>query len=171
MKRVFGVILVAGLVFGTLAADSGAKQLTLDDCIEQALATRAAIIRARGAEATAAAGKRSALGAFLPRISGSYSYSKGKEYDIEPPNVRTTATETVLDTTTIGGQTAVDAVSVPTAWEIVDEQDVGPRKSWYGGASMTLAVSSFFDYFAAKADHARARLDVLPSESWLFTST
>ena len=46
-----------------------------------ALANRASIISARGAEDVAKAGQRAALGAFLPRVSASYSYSKSNRHD------------------------------------------------------------------------------------------
>jgi outer membrane protein len=78
---------------------------------------------------------------------------------------------TVLDTTVINGQTAVDAVDVPVAIDTSDEQDVGPRKSLYLSADMALFdLSNWYDYFAARAGHARGRLDVLASEQDLIYS-
>ncbi|MCP4685810.1 MAG: TolC family protein [bacterium] len=131
---VFTLTLVAGLV--------QAQELTLDDCIELALKNRASIIRARGAESYASAQKMSALGAFLPRISGSYSYSKGKEFDIIP---------------------AIDSVT--------DEQDTGPSKSWSASANMSVIdLPNWFNLSAASAAKASARLNVLASEQDLIYS-
>jgi outer membrane protein len=57
----------------TLSAGSvSSRELTLDDCIAEALQNRANIIAARGGEELAKAGKRAALGAFLPTISAHY---------------------------------------------------------------------------------------------------
>ncbi len=43
-----------------------------------ALKNRASIIAARGSEELANAGKRAALGAFLPRVDASYDWNKTK---------------------------------------------------------------------------------------------
>ncbi len=84
-KALISIVSLALLVLtGSGSAWAQQAALTLDDCITLALANRAAIIRARGAEQVAAAGKLNALGAFLPSVSASYNYSKGKETNIEP---------------------------------------------------------------------------------------
>ncbi|MDX9857039.1 MAG: TolC family protein [candidate division Zixibacteria bacterium] len=139
-KALISIVSLALLVLtGSGSAWAQQAALTLDDCITLALANRAAIIRARGAEQVAAAGKLNALGAFLPSVSASYNYSKGKETNIEPAD-------------TIGG-------------EVIDEQDIGPSKRWSISGDMALFdVSSWFNYAAARADHQRSKLDVMASE-------
>ncbi|MBD3258180.1 hypothetical protein GF377_07080, partial [candidate division GN15 bacterium] len=170
MKRI-GILLSLFVVALLATGPATAETLTLDDCIELALENRAAIIRARGAESSAAASKRAALGDFLPTIRASYSYSKGKETDISPVNTRVEETMTVLDTTVIDGETAVDAISVPTRISESDEQDIGPRKSWDLRGDLTLiSLPNIFGYVSARASHASAKLDVLASEQDLIYS-
>ncbi len=67
MKRV-AVILILTLTMVMVSGLVQATTMTLDDCIQLALEKRASIIQARGSEGSAAAGKRAALGAFLPNI-------------------------------------------------------------------------------------------------------
>ncbi|RME24633.1 MAG: hypothetical protein D6800_08490, partial [Candidatus Zixiibacteriota bacterium] len=144
MKRVGLVFLSLIALTGQILGQTASNELTLDDCIELALKNRSSIIAAMGNEQAAAAGKLSALGAFLPRISASYSYSKGKDFNINPPNRR------FIDSNTV---------------ELVDEQDQGPNKRLFLDARMTaFDLGNFFDYFAAKADQASAKLNVLASE-------
>lgn len=161
-------------VLFTLSLFSGlvqAQELTLDDCIELALKNRASIIRARGAESLASAQKMAALGEFLPRISGSYSYSKGKETSIDPPNTSYGDYVDAIDTTIIGGDTAIDAISVPTSFQEFDEQDIGPSKSWSASAYMSVIdLGNWFGLSAASAAKASARLNVLASEQDLIYS-
>ncbi len=171
MRRVTGTILLVTFVLALTGSQVRAAVLTLDDCIELALQKRASIIQARGSEKTAYAGQRSALGAFLPRISASYSWSKGKETDITPPNQQATGYETVLDTTVVNGQTAIDARQVPTGIQEITEQTNGPRKTLGISAYLTLVdFSNIFDYASASAAHASAKLDVLASEQDLIYS-
>lgn len=143
MKR----ILVTALVIMTivcLAGNAMAEQLTLDDCIELALKNRASIIRARGAEVSAAAWQRSALGAFMPQIRGSYSYTRGKQTKINP------------------GFGADNEIT---------EQEYGPSKTFGISASWTiLDFSNVFDVAAARASHARSELNVIASEQDLIYS-
>lgn len=156
---------------GSLAGVVQAAELTLDDCIEMALEKRAAIIRARGAETQASTAKRAALGAFLPSVSASYSYSRGRQTDINPPNVRATRYTTVIDTTIVGSDTALDAVRIPVAFDTVTAQNSGPSKSWAIGADWALFnPGNWFDYAAAKAARAGAQLDVLASEQDMITA-
>ncbi len=171
MRRVAGFLVVT-LILGLLSNAAVAEELTLDDCIELALENRAIIIRARGSASQAGAEKLAALGAFLPSVGASYSYSKGKETDIEPPNYSATDYVTVLDTTVVGVDTAIDAITIPTDdYEVFDEQDIGPRKSWYLQASLAVFnPADWFNYAAACAADARARLDVLASEQDLISS-
>lgn len=116
-----------------------AAELTLDDCISLALKNRESIIRARGAEELAAAGKRSALGAFLPRISASYDWSKSKTTDIKA---------------SLAGDPEMT----------FDDQDNTNKSLRLSGDMNLLDFTAFYDYAASKADHAAARLDVIASE-------
>lgn len=68
--------LLAGLLVGAPALT--AAELSLDDCLELALKTRNVIIQTQGAEQLAKAGRRNALGAFLPRVEAGYSMSNSK---------------------------------------------------------------------------------------------
>ena len=47
--------------------------------------------------------KLAALGAFLPSVRASYSYSKGKETDIDPANVRGLDYVDVIDSFAVPG--------------------------------------------------------------------
>ena len=137
MRTVLVTAFVTIMIF-CLAGSAMAEQLTLDDCIELALEKRASIIRARGTEVSAAAGQRSALGAFLPQIRGSYSYTKGKQTKIDPGF-------------------GID--------NEITEQEYGPSKTLGVSANWTIFdLSNIFDVAAAKASHARAELDIIASE-------
>ena len=72
MKFGFRIIAVICAVAMMSSSAIVARELTLDDCIAEALKNRANIIAARGGEELAKAGKRAALGAFLPTISAHY---------------------------------------------------------------------------------------------------
>jgi outer membrane protein len=129
---VIGLSIIAGVA-------AQAAELTLDDCISLALKNRESIIRARGAEDLAAAGKQSALGAFLPQVDASYNWSKSKTTDIK--------------------------ASIAGAPEMsFDDQDNTSKSLTISGNMNLLNFSTFFDYAAARADHAAARLDVIASE-------
>jgi len=170
MKRV-ATLLAIVLTLGLLSSLVEAKELTLDDCINLALQNRASIIRARGAESQAGAAQRSALGAFLPSVRAAYSYSKGKQMDINPPDMRVTDSKDTIITRIIDGDTASDVYSMPVAFETTTEQDEGPSKSWFIGANLdVLNVANWFDYAAASAAKASAKLDVLASEQDLITA-
>jgi len=170
MKRT-AMFLTVLFTFGLLSGPAQAQELTLDDCIELALKNRASIIRARGTESQASAQKLAALGAFLPRISGSYSYSKGKETNIEPPNTSGSDYAYVFDTIVVGSDTAIDASQVPTSFATVDEQDIGPSKSWSASASMSVIdLPNWFNLASASAAKASAQLNVLASEQDLIYS-
>lgn len=146
-------------------------KLSLNDCIELALKNRASIIAARGNEQLANAGKRAALGAFLPRVSASYSYGKGKETNIDPANALATDYMTVLDTTIVGNDTAIDASTVATAYDMTDEQDIGPSKTLSISANMSIIdFSNIFSYADAKKSAKAAHLDVIKSEQDLIYS-
>jgi len=178
MKLTSALTLIAILV-GLSSVPAHAKELTLDDCIDLALKNRASIIRARGSESMASAEKRSALGAFLPRVYASYSYSKRKETEIRPLSWTDVAwtvdrLDTIIVVDTSGGPNqqavlphflAVDSVLNP------DEQEVGPNKSWSVGTDVSLFnLPNWFNLAAAGAGKARAELDVLASEQDLIYS-
>ena len=77
MRRYLTTLLATALLVGIGVLPTKAQdELTLDDCIEIALRTRETIIRTRGNERLASAGKLSSLGALLPRVSARYSYSE-----------------------------------------------------------------------------------------------
>ncbi|MEW6412424.1 MAG: TolC family protein [Candidatus Zixiibacteriota bacterium] len=121
------------------------NKLTLDDCIEMALQNRYSIIAARGSEDLAKAGQRSALGAFLPRVSASYSYYESKTRDLK---------------------TQLEGFPEETQ----PDQD-GSGETISASASMTLFdLANFFDYASARANRAAARLDVINSEHDLIYS-
>ena len=170
MKRV-AVFLILTIVMVMMSGLAQAGTMTLDDCIQLALEKRASIIQARGAEGSAAAGKRAALGAFLPNIRASYSYSKGKQTNINPPDIQVTQYTDAFDTTAIDGDTVRDAIRVPVEWETITSQDQGPSKSWAATADMDIFnAANWFQYAAAGAAKAGAKLDVLASEQDLITS-
>jgi outer membrane protein len=163
--RFAAALLAAVFLLGAAPRMVQAQELTLDGCIRLAKEKRASIIQARGSQSMAAAEKRAALGAFLPSIRGSYSYSKGKETAIDPANSYGTDYVTVLDTTVVGTDTAIDALSRPTTIVTSNEQDQGPSKSWSLSADLTLvSVPNWFSLAAAGASKASADLDVLASE-------
>ena len=170
MKRV-AVFLVVILTLGLASSLVQAEELTLDKCIELALEKRASIVRARGNASMAGAEKLSALGAFLPSVRAGYSYSKGKTMDKDPVSTIPTAYDTTIITFTEGAVTANDILIYPTAFETFDEQDEGPNKSWSLSADMYIFnAANFFNYAAASAGSARAKLDVLASEQDLISS-
>ena len=76
--KLMACVLTLLLSLSVVGSVTATDVLTLDDCIELALQNRASIIAARGRESLAGATKRAALGAFLPRLNASYSYSKSK---------------------------------------------------------------------------------------------
>ena len=166
---IISLFTIAILVTSSVSAQD--KELTLNDCIELALSSRASIVAARGREDVAKAGKLAALGAFLPRVSASYDYSKGKETAIDPMNVVGSDYVTRLDTTDIGGQVAIDAVTEPTTFTTFDEQDIGPNKSLsLSGRMEILNFGNFFALSEAGANKDAAHLDVLNSEQDLIYS-
>ena len=139
---VIGLTIIAG-------AAATAAELSLDDCINLALRNRESIIRARGSEELAAAGKRSALGAFLPRFSAGYSWDKSKSTDIEFQTADSTGT--ISDNTSADEESSRSSLGVDASMNILD-------------------FTTFFDYAAARARHAAAKLDVIDSEQDLIYS-
>lgn len=174
MKK-FVVFAIAMLMVLGLSGSVSAEVYTLDDCIELALKTRASIIRARGAEQAAAADKRSAMGAFLPQLRGSYSYSKGTESDIVPSGIGYDSVFAFPDTTIfVNGADTTIVVDVSMGGigpYSIDAQDQGPNKSLNLRADMSLFdLSNIFNFSAARTAHAKAKLDVIASEQDLIYS-
>jgi len=165
--KVLGISWLVALTAGVVMS----KELTLDDCIELALKNRVSIIAARGEETLAKWNQRTALGAFLPRVSASYSYSKSKITDIEPDVTSRVGFDTLLDTisllnldTTSFGDFLVPFES--PIYELVKAEDQDrTNKSLDLNAGISLFdLSNWFNYAGAKADRAKARLDVIDSE-------
>ncbi|MDF1544681.1 MAG: TolC family protein [bacterium] len=176
MKVVLRVALVTGLLAVLVVASAvttQAKELTLDDCIEQALKNRYSVIRARGEETRASANKRAALGAFLPGLSASYSYSKSKRIDYETDVDSSFITDVGIDSLSIGSVTAYDA-SYSIGSEVIRSTfpDVETTNKSLGiDASMWLfRLPNFYNYFGARSDKLVAHLDVINSEQDLIFS-
>lgn len=150
MTKYLTTLLATALLVGMSILPAMAQdELTLDDCIEIALRTRATIIQSRGAEQLAAAGKRSALGAFLPRVGASYDYSDSKSTD-------QSRQVDVVDTLTgdIIGKETIDLADFNST-----------NKSLSVQANMSLLdFSNWFGYASASQSHAAAKLDVIGSE-------
>lgn len=134
MNRIL-VIAVAVLTLAFCAQLADAAELTLDDCIDIALENRAAVIRARGNLAVANDNKLAAIGAFLPRVSANYEWSKS-EGTIEVQDVEEDFTN-----------------------------DPGGRLSLSAGISVSDLVSDVLNIGVAQADKQSARLNVLASEN------
>jgi len=174
MKSCLAGIFVVSLVLFA-ATTASAEKLTLDDCIELALENRSQIIKARHAEDLARAGRRAALGDFLPSVSASYSYSEGETRDQEntvPVNDYITTsvdTSTVLFTDTnnvsyyVDFQRPTDSVFIG---EVVSRPaDQSRSGSSYGiDAALTLSPATWFNYVSARSNVDKARLDVIASE-------
>jgi outer membrane protein TolC len=157
-------VLVATLLVPLVTTTALSKELTLDDCIELALKNRASIIAARGAETLAKWNQRTALGAFLPRVDASYSYYNSKETDIkydEPAGY-----VWFVDTLIINSESYEVIGARPTRIEEMEGEDQDrTSKSFEVQGSMTLVdFSNWFNYIGARADRAKARLDVIGSE-------
>ncbi|MCH8027839.1 MAG: TolC family protein [candidate division Zixibacteria bacterium] len=120
-----------------------AETLTLDQCIEHALKTRANVIIARGRESLAAKDKLRAIGNFLPNIDGSYSYTKGEQTNIDP------------------------ALFNPITGDTSDAQDFGPDRSLTLSAGATFSFSNVFNYLGARASHGAAHLAAIDTEQEL----
>ncbi|MFQ6008699.1 MAG: TolC family protein [Candidatus Zixiibacteriota bacterium] len=161
-------VLTTVLLIPLLAATTMSEELTLDDCIELALKNRASIIAARGQETLAKWNQRTALGAFLPRVSASYSYFKSKEMDIKSDQLVPEDIEFTIDTLVINGDSFPVIEASPTAFrkrevELEDQDRTG--KSFELQANISVFdLPNLFNYFGAKADRAKAHLDVINSE-------
>lgn len=164
LVRVLIVVLLSPLTATTAVG----KELTLDDCIELALKNRASIIAARGTETLAKWNQRTALGAFLPRVDASYSYYKSEETNIKSDQLIPTGYEYFIDTLVVNSDTFEVIGGNPTGFEVVEaelEDQDRSSKSFDVGANISLFdLSNWFNYVSAKADRAKARLDVIGSE-------
>jgi outer membrane protein TolC len=130
-------------VGGAAVSVSAQEALTLDDCVKIALQTRRTIIASRGDEQLAAAGKKSALGDFLPTVSLLYDYSDDEVTDQE---------RDVLDS----------AGNIMT--QSLPDFDA-TSKFFRASASVNLInVPTWFNYAAARNSHQAAKLDVIASE-------
>ncbi|MBK7141550.1 MAG: TolC family protein [bacterium] len=140
LQRGLFAALFAVVLFGSVAQ---AAVLTLDDAIDMALKNRSSIIAARGSEELAKAGKRAALGAFLPKIDASYDWYKNKytNQKFEGPD---------------SSGTLVDG-------EYPDVTLTNKSLGFGGRISFTLP-DAVLGYLAAKEDAVVAGLDVISSE-------
>jgi len=138
-------VLILVIFLAPMAVSSA--ELTLDDCIELALQNRASIIAALGAEKVASAQKRAALGAFMPRLSGSYSYMKSRDTDIKSE----------MEGSGFG------EVSFP-------DQDRTSKNLRFSATMSLFEPANWFNYAGARAGKEGARLNVLASEQDLIYS-
>jgi len=134
------LLIISVLLGGTVVS---AETLTLDQCIEHALRTRANVIIARGRESLAGKDKLRALGNFLPSIDGNYSYTRGEQTNIDP------------------------ALINPITSDTSDAQDFGPDKSLTFSAGATFSFSNVFNYLGARASHSAAHLAAIDTEQEL----
>ncbi len=176
--RLTACLAVWGVTLLTAGSTMATDVLTLDDCIEMALRNRSSIIAARGAENLAKWDKMTALGAFLPRVSAGYDYSKSKQTNATS---ETSVTRPItFDTLTWAGQVnGVDTtlltlqpdstVTEKVKYDVRDQDRT--NKGFSARASMDLInVPSWFNLAAASADKARAHLNVIGSEQDLILS-
>ena len=182
MRVLRSLLLLTLLLLTGFATDKvfAQDELTLDDCIEIALQKRASIIAAYGNEKLASATRLNALGAFLPRVSAGYSYSKGKQTNRKQDALIYTLQNSTI-VTEYGDNELGDPDSVKS-WEYTysdpevteltyDDQDLGTSKSLSLSASINVFdLSTFFDYASANANRAIARLNVIASEQDLIYS-
>lgn len=144
MTKYLTTLLATALLVGMSILPATAQdELTLDDCIEIALRVRGTVLQTRGAEEIAAAGKLSALGAFLPRVAASYSYSKGDVTDI------------IEDEPDSTGQ--IVPVSKP-------DRDSENKRLSIGADVALINVPNWFSYAGDRNNHKASQLDVIASE-------
>ncbi len=160
------LLLIVSFVFIAQAVQAGG--LTLDDCIELALKNRSSIIAAKGKETLAKWNQRTALGAFLPSVNLSYSYNKSKEYDITSDVLAPSGYDYRIDTLVIGSDTFQVVGLSPTGYHLVStsfgDQDRTSKSLNITGNMSLFDLANVFNYFGARADRAKARLDVISSE-------
>lgn len=139
------ILIVLMLAIAVSFSSAEAKLLTLDDCIEIGLKTRASIIAAHGAESRAVANKRAALGAFLPRLNTTFSYNEGTDTDIK------------------SGIVGFPEIELP-------DQDRSGKSLELRAGLTAFDLANWFNYFGASNDRAKAHLDVINSEQDLIFS-
>ncbi|HUV31338.1 MAG TPA: TolC family protein [Acidobacteriota bacterium] len=173
MKSVLRIVCTVAAVISLTVEAIPAAELSLNDCVELALRNRASIIAALGNEKVAAADKRAALGAFMPRLGARYSYGKSRDTDIKADrSITTSYADSVFSVEGYRRDGTVDTVDVlvpfPEASVIREFEfsDIdGTSKNLSLSADMSLFdPASWFSYAAARANHASARLNVLASE-------
>jgi len=180
MKAFLTVIAFAGMIASSFGTTAHTETLTLDDCIQLALQNRASIIAARGAEDIAKADKRAALGAFLPRVSTYYNYSRGYSRDVKSEATVADSVGYYLDTfsfvdyntgDTVGYEIVRDIATSYVTREFRQQDQDRTSKNWGAQASMSVFdLANWFDLAAASADREKAKLDVLASEQDLILS-
>ena len=161
LRFVISTLLIIGVLLGGTVVS--AETLTLDQCIEHALRTRANVIIARGRESLAGKDKLRAFGQFLPTIDATYNYNRGRQYNIDPMSGK--EFKDTIFVTTIGSETARDARRIPISF--TDEQDLGPDKSLTLSAGATFSFSNVFNYLGARASHGAAHLAAIDTEQEL----
>ncbi len=132
IKTITLLTLIIGLLFSNVVQ---AEQLTLDDCIDLALKNRASIVAVRGELTRSNDNKRAALGAFLPGINTSYSYTKSKTTDLEIGDI-----------------------------SFGDQEDRSDKFLSISANMWGINIPSWFNYIGSKVDQEKARLNVLNSE-------
>lgn len=81
--------LAVALMLGGSAASAQAPTVTLEDAIDMALRTHPGMVQARGQLDVAGAGRREAIGNWLPTISGSSGWSTNSATRFDPNTQRT----------------------------------------------------------------------------------
>lgn len=142
MTRSVTVLVGAVTLALALGVAAQAADLTLDNCIELALKNRSAIIAARGSEDIAKAGKRAALGAFLPGVSAAYEYDKSQ--------FRNGTQKLVTDTGTFESKDL--------------EADATTKTTSFGADLGFTLPDHVLSYAIASVERSAARLDVIGSE-------
>jgi|GEM_PF-360311 len=181
MRILQGTLILLFLIFCFSGSTANAQEeMTLDDCIELALQSRASIIIAHGQEKLAKYEKLNALGAFLPRVSAGYDYSKGKQTKRKQDAEFYTIEDSVIMT-----RNANDTLGLPdSAKEFhylfsppeikekeYDDLDLGTSKTLsFSGSIDIINVSSWFNFASASANKASAQLNVIASEQDLIYS-
>jgi len=187
MKAFIATVLIFTLIALLTSPTAWSAELTLDNCIELALKNRASIIAALGAEKIASSNKRAALGAFMPRIGADYSYAKSKDTHIkfEQDVAPLLGIDSILVESYMPDSTGLNPDTTPPVWAVFSrpiygqstihefespDQDRSSKNLSFSARMSIFEPANWFNYAAARADHARARLDVLASEQDLIYS-
>lgn len=172
------IIISLFLLFSAGSVQS--EVLTLGNCIDLALENRASIISVRGNEELSKANRRTALGAFLPRLDASYGYSETRSRDgMFETQIPTGEFLFVIDTTFVDGLTGESITREIIAqgyqgMEIVEQdqkdQDRTSKSLRLDASISVFNLSSWFDLAASGAERTKAHLDVIASEQDLVLS-